>query len=118
MPLSSIKEKYLNKRVAFGKTAAPLYKRDDIDDLAIMAWESKSPSLIKLFEVLPDLDVLKKARANAAIKKDVTVVEDHSKEDPNKELKEQRPDIEQNNEDPNKDLKEQKDVGPFGTDTN
>lgn len=118
MPLSTIKHKYLNKRVAFGKTAAPLYKRDDIDDLAIMAHESKSPSLIKLFEVLPDLDVLKKARTDAALKKNAPVAEDHSKEDPNKELKEQRPDIEQNNEDPNKDLKEQKDVEPYGTDTN
>ena len=105
MPLSTIKHKYLNKRVAFGKTAAPLYKRDDIDDLAIMAHESKSPSLIKLFEVLPDLDVLKKARTDAALKKDAPVAEDHSKEDPNLKLKEQRPDIEQNKEDPNKENK-------------
>lgn len=118
MPLSSIKNKYLNKRVAFGKTAAPLYKRDDIDELAIMALESKSPSLIKLFEVLPELDVLKKARTDAALKKDAPVFQDHSKEDPNEELKQQRPDIEQSNEDPNKDIKEPKDIEPYGTETN
>jgi len=118
MPLSKIKNIYLNKRVAFGKTAAPLYKRDDIDDLAIIALESNNQNLIRLFEFLPELSVLKKARTDAALKKDAPVAEDHSKEDPNKERKEQRPDIEQNNEDPNKDLKEPKDVEPYGTTSN
>ena|SRR5688572_17787356 len=117
MPLSKIKDKYLNKRVVFGKTATPLYKRDDIDDLAIMAHESKSPSLIKLFEVLPELSVLKKARTDAALKPTAPAVEQNN-EDPNKELKQQRPDIEQNNEDPNKGLKKPKDVEPYGTGTN
>lgn len=64
MPLSTIKNKYLNKRVAFGKTAAPLYKRDDIDELAIIALESRNKNLIDLFEILPALDVLKKAKTD------------------------------------------------------
>lgn len=69
MPLSIIKEQYLRKRVAFGKTAAPLYKRDDIDELAIIAHESKNETLLILFEVLPDLNVLKKAKTDARLKR-------------------------------------------------
>lgn len=69
MPLSKIKNNYLSKRVAFGKTAAPLYKRDDIDDLAIIARESGNKSLIDLFETLPELSVLKKARTDKQLKK-------------------------------------------------
>lgn len=109
MPLSTIKNKYFNKRVAFGKTAAPLYKREDIDDLAIIALESGNKNLIDLFEVLPELSVLKKAKTDAQLKKVAPVV-DKSNEDPNKERKQQRPDIEQNNQDPNADHKELKNV--------
>lgn len=69
MPLSKIKDKYLSKRVAFGKTAAPLYKRDDIDELAIMALESKNENLIRLFEILPELSVLKKTKVDRELKR-------------------------------------------------
>lgn len=62
MPLSKIKPKYFNKRVAFGKSAAPLHNREDIDDLAIIAHESGNKNLIDLFETLPELSVLKKSR--------------------------------------------------------
>lgn len=68
MALSRIKEEYLQKRVAFGKGAAPLYKRDDIDDLAIIALESKDKSLINLFEFLPPLAELKKKRVEEKIR--------------------------------------------------
>lgn len=64
MGLAVIKKQHLTKRVAFGKTAAPLYKRDDIDELAIIALESRNKNLIDLFETLPALDVLKKAKTD------------------------------------------------------
>lgn len=117
MPLSKIKSQYLSKRVAFGKTAAPLYKREDIDDLAIIALESGHKNLIELFEVLPELSVLKKARTEAQLKRNAPVAKEENK-DPNAELKQQRPDIEQNKQDPNAENKELKDVGPDGTDLN
>lgn len=60
--LSRIKSAHLQRRVAFGQSAARLYKRQDIDDLAILALESRNPKLLELFEYLPDLDTLKKKR--------------------------------------------------------
>ena len=93
MPLSKIKSEFLSKRVAFGKTAAPLYKID-ADELAIIALESNNKNLLRYFETpMPELDVLKKARTEAALRR--------ANEDPNKERKQQRPDIEQNKQDPN-----------------
>lgn len=67
MPLAVIKEEFKTKRVAFGKSAAFLGERDDIDDLAIMAQESKNPNLIRLFKVLPELSVLKKAKTESQL---------------------------------------------------
>lgn len=64
MPLSKIKTKYFNKRVAFGKSAAPLHNREDIDDLAIIAHESGNKNLLDLFETLPELSVLKKVKTD------------------------------------------------------
>lgn len=71
-----IKKEFLKKRVAFGKSAAPLSKRTDLLDLAITALESKDPSLLGLFEDLPPLAVLKKTKTDrelaavaAAVKK-------------------------------------------------
>lgn len=64
MPLSRIKKEFLQRRVAFGKSAAPLYKRSDIDDLAIIALESQDKSLLELFEKLPELSVLKKVKTD------------------------------------------------------
>lgn len=64
MPLAKIKEEYKTRVVAFGKSAAPLFKRDDIDDLAILAIESGDKLLISYFEQLPPLDVLKKAKTD------------------------------------------------------
>lgn len=75
MPLSKIKNEFLNKRVAFGKTAALLHEREDIDDLAIMAHESQNKDLLKLFETLPALDVLKKARTEKQLKRNVAAAE-------------------------------------------
>jgi len=67
MNLARIKKEYLNKRVAFGKSAAPLHKRDDLDDLAILAHESQDPSLLILFDVLPPLAQLKKNRTEVQL---------------------------------------------------
>jgi len=79
MPLSEIKKEFLNKRVAFGKSAAPLYKRDDLDDLAIIALESQDPSLLRLFERLPELAVLKKVKTEAELKRPAAAAGERSK---------------------------------------
>lgn len=62
MALATIKDEYRTKRIGFNGSAAPLYKRDDIDDLAIMAITSNNPNLLKLFDALPELSVLKKMK--------------------------------------------------------
>lgn len=69
MALTKIKKQFLHKRVAFGNSAAPLGQRTDIDDLAILALESKDPTLLMLFESLPDLQALKKTKTDAQLKK-------------------------------------------------
>lgn len=63
-----IKKDFLNKRVAFGKSAAPLHKRDDIEELAIIAIESQDPTLLRLFESLPALAALKKKKTDRQLK--------------------------------------------------
>lgn len=73
MALAKIKNEYLGKRIGFNKSMAPLYRRDDIDLLAIMALESKNPNLVKLFEILPELSVLKKAKTDAELRRVVPV---------------------------------------------
>jgi hypothetical protein len=66
-----IKEEFINKRLAFGKSADPLYKRteQELIELGIMAHESKSPSILRLFEKLPDLDLLKKVKTDQQLQK-------------------------------------------------
>lgn len=75
MALATIKSEYLGKRIGFNNSYAPLFKRDDIDQLAIMALESNNPNLMKLFEILPELSVLKKAKTEAELKRVVPAVE-------------------------------------------
>lgn len=60
MALSIIKEKHKKTVVAFGSNSLPLGEREDIDELAILAHESKSKRLIDYFEFLPSLGELKK----------------------------------------------------------
>lgn len=67
LPKSKIKSDYHQKVVAFGKSALPLGKRDDIDDLAIIAHESGDPTILDLFDVLPALDDLKKAKTDSEL---------------------------------------------------
>jgi hypothetical protein len=95
MALSKIKAEFLNKVVAFGKSGKPLGERDDIDDLAIIALESGNKTLLVLFETLPSLGELKKAKTDLQLKKIAPVADvvDKYNEDPNKKLKEQRPGI-------------------------
>lgn len=71
MPLSKIKDEYKDKKILFGKRGKglPLGEREDIDDLAIIAIESKDRSLLRLFETLPDLAELKKSRTDVEIAK-------------------------------------------------
>jgi hypothetical protein len=75
MALATIKKEFHNKRVAFGKSAAPLGNRTDIDDLAIMAHESQNKTLLVLFDKLPELSVLKKAKTESQLVRPVVVEE-------------------------------------------
>ena len=74
MSLARIKKKFESKRVAFNNSATPLLKRTDIDDLAIIALECNDASLLELFEVLPELALLKKNRTEAQLKRPVAAV--------------------------------------------
>jgi hypothetical protein len=71
VPLSKIKKEFFNKRVAFNKSAAPLGQRTDIDTLAILAYESGDKSLLRLFDQLPELAVLKKTKTESDLKRPV-----------------------------------------------
>lgn len=55
---AKIKKEFLEMRVAFGTSGLPLGKRDDINELAIIAHKSGDSSLLKLFEILPPLSDL------------------------------------------------------------
>jgi len=66
---ATIKEEFKKKRIAFNNSADPLYKRNDIDDLAIIAHESKDKTLLRLFDNLPPLAVLKKTKTDQQLKK-------------------------------------------------
>lgn len=68
MPLATIKKEFLGKRIAFGKSGDALGKRTDIDDLAIIALESNDKTLLRLFDKLPTLADLKKAKTDQQLK--------------------------------------------------
>jgi hypothetical protein len=68
MAKAKIKKEYLQTTVAFGKSGLPLGNRDDIDDLAIIALESKDKTLLSLFETLPTLAELKKSKVDTELK--------------------------------------------------
>ncbi len=67
----TIKQDYLNTVIGFNNSGVVLKERsqEDLVDLAIMAHKSQDPGLLKLFEVLPSLDALKKMKMEAMIKK-------------------------------------------------
>lgn len=70
MPLSKIKDQFKNKIVVFGKlSSVPIGQRTDIDELAIIAHESQDRSLLRLFEKLPELSELKRAKTDVQLKK-------------------------------------------------
>lgn len=70
MPLSKIKDEFKSTFIAFnGGGRKLLGERDDIDVLAIIAHESQDKTLLVLFEELPPLAELKKARVEASLKK-------------------------------------------------
>jgi len=73
MVQATIKEEFKNKRLAFGKSANPLYKRSgiEINELAIIAHESKDKSLLQLFETFPTLAELKKTKTDQQLKEAV-----------------------------------------------
>lgn len=76
MPLSKIKEEFKQKKISFGKNSdKPIGDRHDIDDLAVIARESGNPNLIRLFETLPELADLKKARLEPQLKRPVPIIQ-------------------------------------------
>lgn len=73
----AIKPEYHRKRVGFnGKGTVPLGMRSpsDLRDLAIIAHESKDPSLLRLFSDLPPIADLKKAKTETNLQKVVPAV--------------------------------------------
>lgn len=69
MAVSKIKEQFLTKYIAFGKSAEPLGKREDIDDLAIIALTSNNKTLLDLFESIPSLGILRKNKTESELKR-------------------------------------------------
>ena len=69
MSLSKVKDQFKDKLVVFnGGGKKTLGEREDIDQLAILAIESKDRTLLELFETLPELEVLKKAKTDTELK--------------------------------------------------
>lgn len=69
MATAKIKKEFLETFIAFGGGGSKLLgERDDIDQLAIIAHESGHKGLLNLFEVLPSLEELKKAKVDAQLK--------------------------------------------------
>lgn len=62
-----IKKEYASTVIAFGNSGLPLGQRDDLSDLAIIAHQSKDPSLLKLFETLPSLEDLQREKVQALL---------------------------------------------------
>lgn len=67
----SIKTEFRNTVIGFNNSGIVLSKRseEDLIDLAIMAHSSGNPSLLILFETLPSIDELKKAKMEGIINK-------------------------------------------------
>ncbi len=76
------KIKDANKKtvVGFANSGLPLGERsqEDINKLAIMAQESKSSSLLELFEELPSIEDLKAQKTDADLKEIKKLVEPKS----------------------------------------
>lgn len=67
----TIKPDYRNTVIGFNNSGIVLSERSqgDLIDLAILAHSSADPSIVELFETLPSLDALKKAKMEGFIKK-------------------------------------------------
>ena len=80
--LSKIKEEFKTATVAFGGSGFPLGERSDIDDLAIIALESGNKELLKFFETLPELQVLKNVKTQNQLSK---ILDDRKEDDTKQE---------------------------------
>ena len=68
--LATIKPEFKDTKIAFGKYYKQLGEREDLDELAILAHESKNPNLLKVFDTLPPLAELKKRKVEAILRRD------------------------------------------------
>jgi hypothetical protein len=67
--LSKLKPEFKDHFVAFGgKGKINLGDREDLDDLALIARQSGNPNLTRLFEHLPSLEELQKAKTDEQLK--------------------------------------------------
>jgi hypothetical protein len=76
-----VKDQYLATVIAFGKSGQALSQRsqDELNDLAILALQSNSPSLLRLFEdPLPTLDELQKSKLAKTLPKVEAVPTDNA----------------------------------------
>lgn len=66
----TIKRNFLKTVIAFGDSGLSLGKRsqEDLVDLAILAHSSQDPTLLQLFEKLPPMEALRKAKMDGIVK--------------------------------------------------
>lgn len=83
MGVAKLKKGNEERVVGFNNSLLPLGKRDDLDKLAEMAVRSKDQSLIDLFETVPTLKELDKAKAAKFLEetKNIASANDDAKDD-------------------------------------
>jgi hypothetical protein len=69
-PAITLKEDAKKRVIAFNNSAKPLGERDDLDQFAILAYESGRKDYLGLFDKVPTYEALKEAQAEQALKAD------------------------------------------------
>jgi hypothetical protein len=86
MALSTIKSEFAKQHIAFGKggNGKAIGERDDIDELAIIAQQSGNRNLLKLFDKLPSVEELQKAKTDSQLPKKAAQAEAPKATEPTK----------------------------------
>lgn len=59
-----VKQEFAGTVVGFGKGSLPLGKRDDLEELAVMALQANDKHILNMFDSLPTLQELQDAKAS------------------------------------------------------
>lgn len=86
-----IKSQFATQKIAFGSSGKPLGERsqEELQDLAILGQQSGDQSILNMFESLPDLTELQKAkteRNTAGLKKPAKPEVKSTKSEPSKPI--------------------------------